>query len=251
MEPPMPRTPARRRPFRLWALVKFLQRWHLGPAVRQGPFRGMRYRVRAVHSSFFPKLLGIYERELHPVVEGIARRGFGTLINVGAAEGYYAVGLALRLPQCRVVAYEMDSAGRLQIRRLAEENDVAGRIEIRGPCEPADLRQALAAADGEAVVLCDVEGYELHLLDPAAVPELRRAWVLVEVHDFVHPGLTELLCRRFAATHMIEQFRALPRSRRDLPGPWRRLLPERYVRRTVGEGRGDEGQGWLWLVPAG
>jgi hypothetical protein len=34
-----------------------------------GPFQGMRYIYRSVGSSWFPKVLGTYEKELWPVVE--------------------------------------------------------------------------------------------------------------------------------------------------------------------------------------
>ena len=40
------------------------------------------------------------------------------------------------------------------------------------------------------MVVCDVEGYEEYLLDPAIVPSLSNATILVEMHDFVRPGVT-------------------------------------------------------------
>ena len=75
--------------------------------VRNGPFRGMRYPERAsVGSALVPKLLGSYERELQPVLEDILAREHSEIVDIGCAEGYYAVGLALRLPAARVFAYD-------------------------------------------------------------------------------------------------------------------------------------------------
>ena len=44
-----------------------------GKWVLTGPFAGMRYETEAVHSMHVPKLLGTYERELHPDCQGISR----------------------------------------------------------------------------------------------------------------------------------------------------------------------------------
>ena len=79
----------------------------LGLAVRSGPFAGLRFPEAAVagphHADSLPaKLLGSYQQQLHPALERLLESGFSTIENVGAAEGYYAVGLALRAPDARV-----------------------------------------------------------------------------------------------------------------------------------------------------
>jgi hypothetical protein len=53
------------------------------------------------------------------------------------------------------------------------------------------------------VVICDIEGAEGALLDPAAAPGLVHADILVEVHEGMRPGLVALLTGRFTATHRI------------------------------------------------
>src|SRR5437660_11467263 len=80
--------------------------------VRQGPFAGMRYIDRAIGSAYLPKLLGTYECELAAIIEEVCARGPRLIIDLGAAEGYYAVGLALRNPQARVVGFEQLETGR-------------------------------------------------------------------------------------------------------------------------------------------
>src|SRR4051812_47368421 len=60
--------------------------------VASGPFRGMRYTACA--AGVAPKVLGTYERELHDWIVGLSSRGYECVVNVGCAEGYYAVGLA-------------------------------------------------------------------------------------------------------------------------------------------------------------
>src|SRR5918997_1281919 len=72
--------------------------------VQAGPFRGMRYSPRLTASdtllshTLLPKLVGCYEVELHDTLAAVFKRKYRQVINIGCAEGYYAVGLALNLP---------------------------------------------------------------------------------------------------------------------------------------------------------
>jgi hypothetical protein len=156
-----------------------------------------------------PKLLGCFESELHATIEGVIRGGYRSIINVGSAEGYYAVGLAMRMPRATVYAYEGDAMlGRL-CRAFAELNGVADRVVIRGYCDPDELRQVSL---DEAFLLCDVEGYESTLLDADAVPGLRKCDFLVETHDGVNAEITPALLSRFASSHTVRSIKTESRE---------------------------------------
>jgi hypothetical protein len=216
--------------------------------VRSGPFSGMRYVTGSVGSAYLPKLLGIYERELSVHLEGMCGKP-DLIVNVGAAKGYYAVGLALRNPQARVIAFEAEEKGRLALTEMAHLNGVSGQIEIRCWCAPVDLQAALAGSR-LPLLICDVEGYEETLLDVQAVPALERATILTELHEFVIPGISALLIERFEKTHKIERIWQQPRTRQDFP--WRTLgtvlLPKSYLDWAVSEWR-PERMSWLWMMP--
>src|SRR3954451_18937011 len=66
-----------------------------GLQVAHGPFAGMEYLpgLEASSGDLVAKLLGTYERELHPVIEGWIAQPPAHMIDIGSAEGYYAVGL--------------------------------------------------------------------------------------------------------------------------------------------------------------
>lgn len=179
---------------------EFVSRY--GLQVSGGPFRGMQYLPgqEEYQGDLVLKLLGIYEEELHGALAAWQADPPEIVVNVGCAEGYYAVGLALTMPQTRILAYDIDPAARLLCARFAELNGVADRVEIHGECTPAVLEEL----DAEQVaVLSDCEGYELTLLDGDAVPALRRWRILVECHDFVEPSITATLQRRFSSTHEV------------------------------------------------
>src|ERR1700722_4624595 len=81
--------------------------------VQDGPFKGMTL-VR--NSSWYggqilPKLLGVYEFELFGDVERMIYNSPDIIINIGCAEGYYAVGFATRIPAAKVYAFDIDIRG--------------------------------------------------------------------------------------------------------------------------------------------
>ncbi len=216
-----------------------------GLEVRRGPFAGLRYpdALVAGHGDLVAKLVGTYELELAPVLEAWIGHGVERFVDVGAAEGFYAVGMAVASPATRVVAFELDPAARAQLAVLAEHNGVGDRVEIRGACTPAEL--AALRGDGVAV-LSDCEGGEAALLDPVAAPALTRWPLLVELHEFVVPGVTETLRRRFAPTHDVELIDGRPRDG-ERP-PELRGVGERDRARLLGERRPGPMQ-WMRLRP--
>lgn len=220
-----------------------------GLRVASGPFAGLHYVDASWGSVWEPKLLGIYERELHGVVaEAIARRPT-RVVDVGAAEGYYAVGLARALPEAEVWAFELDARAHPLIRDLASRNGVAPRIRVEGGCTPETLRDAVG--DGKGVlVVCDVEGAEMDLLDPVQVPGLSRASVLVELHPGQRPEVWEVIHDRFAPTHAITTIDQQPRTRVDYPY-FTPLVPEAYVLNAVSEHRQpwEPQMRWYWMTP--
>ncbi|MCB6177599.1 class I SAM-dependent methyltransferase [Rhodobacter sp. Har01] len=198
-------------PARLNAALRHLAKWRSavldatlaaqsGRAVLSGPFAGMDYPVKAAEGARAARLLGCYEAGLAPVIETIVARGYPLVIDVGAAEGYYAVGLARRMPQTRVLAHDSDDRAQALCRALAQANGVADRVQVAGRLDHRDF--ALCTAQ-PTVVICDIEGAEDDLLDPVAAPGLRAADILVEVHEGVRPGLLVRLADRFSATHRI------------------------------------------------
>jgi hypothetical protein len=211
--------------------------------VLSGPFRGMDFS-RSVWGHFLPKILGTYERELWPHVEHFCNRSFDAVVNIGSAEGYYAVGLARRLPAARVVCYEIDQQSNHLLRVHARNNDAAGRLEVAQTCTTAGLEAALQK-HASALVVCDCEGAEGVLLDPKQVPSLRTAALLVETHNFVVPGVHEELLWRFTPSHTVTAVHGRPRVVADAPET---ALSGEEVLEAMAEHRPAD-SGWIVLQP--
>jgi hypothetical protein len=253
--------PARFRPI---GHLENLVRARTDGRIWSGPFTGMRWtlegRARSqsgttqsspLHNAriHIPKLLGIYERELNPYIEQACALNFPLIVDIGAAEGYYAVGMAFRASKAHVIAFEMQAAERSALAEAARLNAVTNRLEIRGKCEPEDLERVLADTR-RSFVICDAEGYEAVLIDPSAVPSLRGASILVELHEFVEKGISEKIRERFVTTHKITHIWQQERTLADYPFSdfYTRLLPQSYLRWAVSESR-PERMSWFWMEP--
>lgn len=228
---------------RLQHLDRITQKW-LGRhprAVQSGPFVGMTYVEQAVGSALLPKLIGSYEQELHRVVQEIAGRSYRRIVDVGCAEGFYAVGLARLSPASEVLAYDINPEGRRLCQAMAEANGVQDRVMVREFCDPSTLE---GLPEEPTLVISDCEGYELTLLDPAQAPRLKGFDILVELHDFAHAGLTGILRTRFSATHDIRFITSQPRKGSDYPVL--DFLPPAEQDMAVNEYR-RPGQQWAYM----
>jgi glycosyltransferase involved in cell wall biosynthesis/predicted O-methyltransferase YrrM len=214
-----------------------------------GPFRGMRYVAESRGSSLLPKLVGSYESELHDDIDALlASGGFDKIIDVGCAEGYYAVGLAMRAEGAHVVAYDLDPTARQYCAKLAALNGVEDRIDIRGACTLEDMREVVS---DRSLLVMDCEGAEVELLQPDAVPGLVNSTILVELHDFLVPGAGAAVRARFEQTHDVQTRTATIRSGDDFPQV--AGLPTKIRNFAVDEGRIYGGrfipQEWLVMTP--
>jgi hypothetical protein len=169
--------------------------------VIKGPFAGMNYgRATSFCSAYFPKILGTYEMELIPAINAFLEKGYCHIVDVGAADGFYAVGFALKSPESKIIAYEQSPRARKQLGILARTNGVQDSIEIRERCERSDI-MSLPSTPGLLIVDC--EGYEEVLLDDPVIKHLKEWDFLIETHDGFSRGVTRKLIERFKPTHNV------------------------------------------------
>ena len=182
-----------------------------GITVLHGPFAGLRYPAEAVQSRHnVPMLLGSYERELHAIMDSVLLDSYDLVVDVGCAEGYYAVGLALkgRFP---VMAFDADPRELSLCRTMARLNGVEDRIRFGSWCSAGTLRNLTEGK--RTFVLSDCEGFEPELFEEATVAALKHSDALVELHGEAY----EPLLNRFSRTHDVRISMASPRLAEDYP----------------------------------
>ena len=212
--------------------------------VQTGPFSGMTVLPYYMwgDGDTAAKLLGEYENELHPYLELAIQADPDVVINVGCAEGYYAVGLGGKT-KARIYAADIESSAQRICQANAAANGVS--VELHGEVNPISLR-GMIADHQRPLIVSDCEGYEDELLDLKVCPELDRCMILVETHDNVKPGLTDDIKKRFSKTHSVVKIRQ--NKKNPYQFPWLDQFGDCDKWALVHEGRPQLGH-WLWMEP--
>lgn len=213
-------------------LMSVLKQLFPDMTVRHGIFQGMKYPPdRSVGSVLIPKLLGSYEQELHPLLERLQPRNYSEIVDIGCAEGYYAVGLARLFPSAKVFAYDTNPEAIRICQWIARENGVADRVNTGAFCDAKTLRELPLTR--RALILCDCEGYEKHLFTPETVRALAAHDVLIEVHDMLDIEISNKLRQAFAATHHLEIVTSVDDIRKAQTYDYPELKPFTLAERKV------------------
>ena len=170
--------------------------------IKAGPFKGMRYITEDNCSRLMPKIIGCYESAMTPWILDIPSRKYDMILDVGCAEGYYAIGFAYQNYAKRIYAFDIEEEALDNARQLAALNHVEDKICFDGLCDETKI--STLCGGRKALIFCDIEGSEDELLDPDKIPELRKIDMIIESHDFIVPGMINKLIERFQGTHHIE-----------------------------------------------
>ena len=186
----------------------------LNDTIAYGPFAGTRLSTMS-HWSAADRggmLLGIYEQEVLAELERLSQ-GRDVLIDVGAADGYYAIGSLVAGLFEQAVCFEIDPNGQDMIRSQAEVNGIAECLTVLGIAGGdfvQELRRRLSVSLSQCVVLMDIEGGEFSLLTESVLANLSDTPLIIELHDFLEGSSEDeanLLARigRYYEYRLVEQ----------------------------------------------
>lgn len=196
-------------------------------------------------------LLGTWEKELSHVIEIIRHSCYSKIICIGAAEGYYAVGFGLIHNKTPVIAFEEIPLYRSFLQNLAESNYLSN-IEYEKRCNLDDLKNALDLdKKRNSLIVCDIEGGEIELLNPQKIASLKYSHILVEIHEMYQNECEKRLIKRFSKTHQIEIVKGKERSLVDMPPQLaflKYLCSQKKILSLMSEGR-PYPMNWLWMKP--
>ncbi len=216
--------------------------------ILSGLFTGMAYAPIAHGSPLMPKLLGTYENEINVFVSEAIADCPDIVVDIGSAEGYYAVGLAVALVNATIYAFDINPLANHHLLHNARRNGVRGRVNVGQDCDSNAL-QSILMNSARPLVISDCEGYELDILDPSKVPLLTRCRMIVEVHE-QQSGMSakELLFHRFQNTHSIDTVSSVERTAADWPEIVRNIcFSNKEKAHALDEGRSP--QNWMAFVP--
>jgi hypothetical protein len=212
-----------------------------GTKVRSGPFKGLSYTPMTTQRHVTQRLLGLYESELHGIIEEVIGFKPQMIFDIGCAEGYYAGGLAMRLPESSIVAFDTDPWARRATRKLLKANGLKN-VDVRGYCTPELLASFVNPG---SFVLSDCEGFEYALFKEPYMAAYREVTLLIELHD-APPSMKHPLVQRFQSTHRIIY---IPSVARRADGVSELNSFDDDARRLMISDLRKPWQGWIYLCP--
>ncbi len=188
-----------------------------GYKVQRGVFEGLRLPEMGAWSDYdiVAKIVGSYESELFSALATEIAACPNIVVNIGASEGYYAVGLKRHLPHAGVYTYDIDENSFPALDRCMALNDVKVvrllSFDYARPFDGMELPDAV-----RALFVMDCEGYENHVVEmPRSVTAVSS--FIIELHDLFVPNTTKNLMSFFHETHDLTLISQQKRDLGDFP----------------------------------
>lgn len=130
-------------------------------------------------------LLGLYEQELLETLCSKPLTDRSYFIDIGAADGYYGIGLVMAGFFKKSFCFEISEKGRQTIKENAKVNGVSERVEVFGAADHTLAQQLPQGCIDDAVVLVDIEGGEFDVLNKEFLKRFQNAYILIEIHNWI------------------------------------------------------------------
>lgn len=151
--------------------------------VRYGPFLGLKFSKESWWGISTSQLIGIYEKEVLDSLCELSGK-YKNFINIGAADGYYAIGVLKNNLFRKSFCYEISANGRKMIEKNSELNGVSDRISIKAEAE-LDFYDDFSETDlKDSVLFIDIEGAEFDLLTKDVLSAFKNSVIYIEIHDW-------------------------------------------------------------------
>ena len=171
-----------------------------GLVTHEGPFKGLVYpSMKSVGSSLYPKIIGSYEKELWPILNDIKSNNYSEIIDIGCAEGYYAIGFAKMFNNAIINAFDISKVARELCREMAIVNNVSQRVNIHSQCTSEILKKF--NFNGKGLIVSDCEGFEKNVFNKENVNNLKRCDLIIETHDFLDINISSTIKDLFEKSH--------------------------------------------------
>ena len=186
--------------------------------IRYGSFKGVLLPRELVwaKNDLASMLIGFYEQQ---VVDWIVNTKvqFHQFVDVGSADGFYLAGILGSDLAETAIGFESSQKGQESSRRTLELNNLQNRCKMFGTADTNFLKIAMEHNQKEPVgwslLMCDIEGGELHLFNSDNVELMRRFFLIIELHEWTYSeGDLQKLENIFLRTHNLQYLRSSERN---------------------------------------
>ena len=127
------------------------------------------------------KYFGQYEENvLNEIVENSKK--YKNFIDLGAGDGYYAVGVLKGKLFEKATCFEISEKGKKVIAENAHLNKVEKNLTIKGEANFKEIK-SIISKEGPSLILCDIEGNEFSLFNKKLLKVLKDSLIIIELHD--------------------------------------------------------------------
>lgn len=191
--------------------------------VQYGILKG--YEIGQVHwapAAVGAYLLGTYEVQVCAILDHL-KSPRSTLIDIGAAEGLYGIGLIAVGAFGRSLCFEADDTSRENLIERRTKFELEDRVTIYAEANRKTLEAGLRESGADlkkCLVICDIEGGEFDLFDRKTLEMFSDCRLIIEIHDFlIENGAIAFrnLKRRAAPIFNIHEIRDGIRYMRNIP----------------------------------
>ena len=154
-----------------------------GHQVAYGTFKGMKLSKNTYWSKndIITHILGVYEKHVLKKIIEFSKKGNYPFIDIGAADGYFAIGMAFSETFKKIYAFEIDEEGRRSLNRNIENNFCKDKVVVDIEANFETLKD-IVDKNKSAVILIDIEGSEFDLLDDNLLQLLSNCYIVCELH---------------------------------------------------------------------
>ena len=152
--------------------------------VQNGVFKNLKINkdVTWGRGDIASKIYGFYENKIQEKLKEIKKP---ILIDIGAADGFFAIGCLYSKLSKYCYAFEQNETSRLALRKTAEINKVTNQISIMGKVDNQSFLSSLPnnLELSKTVILCDIEGEEYDFFSETILKKLKKCNLIIEIHN--------------------------------------------------------------------
>ena len=131
-------------------------------------------------------LLGCYEKEVQQAIYNLSKENnLKHFINVGAGEGYHAIGTKVANLFENSISFELDKKNRDIIKKNFNLNKIFNGFEVFSKADLDFLKNIEKKIEfAKSLFLFDIEGDEFIILDKNNLNIIKNSYLIIELHHF-------------------------------------------------------------------
>tara|TARA_B100000925_G_scaffold154375_1_gene115785 strand:+ start:799 stop:1530 length:732 start_codon:yes stop_codon:yes gene_type:complete len=180
-----------------WSILSYEHAKKHNFVVKYGIFKNlkMNHEISWGRGDIASKIYGFYENKIQQKLKDINNP---ILIDIGAADGFFAIG-SLKSKICEFCyAFEETKKSRENLFKTAQINNVQNKLSIIGKATKDNFFSLLPSEINfsKVTILCDIEGGEFDFFSDEILKTIKYSNIIIEIHKNHNKNLEIVLLER-------------------------------------------------------